>query len=56
MTMNSAEDLHDRVLEDEIELLAGVLEAVAEVDHPLPEPELDRALGLSRAPEVRPPS
>ena len=38
--------VHDLVALDEIELYAEVLTAVAAVDHPLTDAELDEALGI----------
>ena len=49
MASNRTEDLLDTALQEEIELLGRVLETAAQVDHPLHEPELDRALGVDGA-------
>jgi hypothetical protein len=40
-------ELHDTVLEQEIELLADLIDAVAKAGHPLCQSEVDHALGVS---------
>lgn len=41
------EELHDAALEQEIELLADLIDAVASAGHPLCQAEVDLALGLA---------
>lgn len=40
-------ELHDTVLEQEIELLADLIDAVATAGHPLCQSEVDHALGVA---------
>jgi hypothetical protein len=44
------DELSDRALQQEIELLGDLIEALAGADHPLCEAEIDRALHLTEAP------
>ena len=45
------DELRDRALQQEIELLGDLIETLAGADHPLCEAEIDRALHLTEAPD-----
>lgn len=51
MGPNAAEELDDTALRQEIELLAELLETVADAPQPLCQAEIDRALHVADVPE-----
>ena len=50
LTPYSGGELHDSVLEQEIELLGDLIDAVAAAGHPLCQSEIDDALGVGVEP------